>query len=61
MSKKVKISKDEYKLLKAAYNTVEHFTAVIYGLCPKCGKCLIINGYRCFECGYDYSMEDTYR
>lgn len=33
-------------------------TSHVRGLCPKCRKYMILDGYICFGCGYDKTSEE---
>lgn len=49
--------KDELEYLKACQYALESFNKV-RGLCPKCKKSVIIDGWVCPCCGYDSSGEE---
>ena len=48
---------DEYEYLKAYQYTLNSYERV-RGICPKCRKAMIIDGYVCPYCGYDSSGEE---
>lgn len=48
---------DELEYLKACQYALESFNKV-RGLCPKCKKSVIIDGWVCPCCGYDSSGEE---
>lgn len=53
--------KDELEYLKACQYALESFNRV-RGLCPKCKKSVIIDGWGCPCCGYDSSGgEELYK
>ena len=51
---------DELEYLKACQYALESFNKV-RGLCPKCKKSVIIDGWVCPCCGYDSSGEELYK
>lgn len=51
---------DELEYLKACQYALESFNTV-RGLCPKCKKSVIIDGFVCPCCGYDSSSEELYK
>lgn len=51
---------DELEYLKACQYALESFNKV-RGLCPKCGKSVVIDGWVCPCCGYDSSGEELYK
>ena len=51
---------DELEYLKAGQYALESFNSV-RGLCPKCKKSVIIDGFVCPCCGYDSSSEELYK
>lgn len=55
----VLISVDELKRLKACEVTLYAYQRVV-GLCPICGKAMLLEGLICQVCGYDnsYSVEE---
>lgn len=56
--KTLELSPDQYKRLKARLNTYLYLhNYQERGICPKCGKYIIIDGYVCFGCGYDNSID----
>ena len=55
MDDKVIISKRSFVYLKACEESLQYFQNVI-GLCPKCEKAILCEGYVCPHCGYDYSV-----
>ena len=50
----VTISADELKRLKACEVTLYAYQSV-KGLCPICGRAMLLNGLICPNCGYDNS------
>lgn len=53
------LSPEEHAYLQAKINTYNYLHGhETRGVCPKCGKYLILRGYVCFGCGYDKSHED---
>ena len=59
MSNKVLISEEELQYLKACDFTLHQVKNVI-GLCPACGKAVLISRLVCLNCGYDdsYTLEE---
>lgn len=56
---KMEISVEEYSMLVAKANTLYYLHPTQYGMCPKCGRYILVRGYVCFGCGYDrHSDED---
>lgn len=51
---------DELEWLKACEYALESFNTV-RGLCPKCKKSVIIDGFVCPYCGYDSIGEELYK
>lgn len=51
---------EELEYLRACQYTLEVFNKVI-GLCPKCRKSVIVDGWCCPCCGYDSSGEELYQ
>lgn len=51
---------DELEYLKACQYALESFNKV-RGLCPKCEKSVVIDGWVCPCCGYDSSGEELYK
>ena len=51
---------DELEYLKACQYALESFNKV-RGLCPKCKKSVVIDGWVCPCCGYDSSGEELYK
>lgn len=51
---------DELEYLKACQYALESFNKV-RGLCPKCKKSVVIDGWACPCCGYDSSGEELYK
>ena len=51
---------DELEYFKACQYALESFNNV-RGLCPKCKKSVIIDGWVCPCCGYDSSGEELYK
>lgn len=51
---------DELEYLKACQYALESFMTV-NGLCPKCKKSVVIDGWVCPYCGYDSSGEELYK
>lgn len=51
---------DELEWLKACEYALESFNTV-RGLCPKCKKSVIIDGFVCPYCGYDSTGEELYK
>ena len=58
-SDKVLISEEELRYLKACDFTLHQVNNIV-GLCPFCGKAVIISGLVCLNCGYDnsYTLEE---
>ena len=52
--KEVTISSDELKRLKACEVTLYAYQNVV-GLCPICGRAMLLEGLICPNCGYDNS------
>ena len=50
----VLISADELKRLKACEVTLYAYQNVV-GLCPNCGRAMLLEGLICPNCGYDSS------
>lgn len=40
---------------EAIINTFNYLYCETHGICPKCGEYILLDGYLCFGCGYDYS------
>lgn len=56
--KVLELNHDEYRRLRARLNTYFYLhDGQERGVCPKCGKYIIIDGYVCFGCGYDSSID----
>ena len=53
-SNKVIISKQRLIELRACEESLNYFQNVI-GLCPRCEKAILCEGFVCPHCGYDYS------
>lgn len=48
----------EEEVDKAICNSFRYlYSHQMRGICPKCGKYMLIDGYVCFGCGYDYSEQ----
>lgn len=56
MSKKIEITEAEYAYLTMCKDALMNF-AIPKCVCPNCGEALILAGYCCFNCGYDYTAE----
>lgn len=54
------VDEEELEYLKACQYALESFYEV-RGLCPKCKKSVIIDGWVCPCCGYDSSGEELYQ
>ena len=52
--------KEELEYLKACQYALESFNKV-RGLCPKCKKSVVIDGWVCPCCGYDAYNEELYK
>lgn len=56
--KVLELNHNEYRRLRARLNTYFYLhSGQERGVCPKCGKYIIIDGYVCFGCGYDNSVD----
>lgn len=54
----LELNHNEYRRLRARLNTYLYLhDGQERGVCPKCGKYIIIDGYVCFGCGYDNSVD----
>ena len=48
------IEMTEKNKIQAYINTLMYlYGQKLKGVCPRCGKYIIIDGYRCFGCGYE--------
>lgn len=51
------IAKTEYDYLRACEYTLYAYANPTH-ICPKCGKAMMLDGFVCFNCGYDDSDEN---
>ncbi len=49
----------EIEEITAVMNTFRYLYPNANKICPKCNKYILIDGYVCFGCGYDKSLEDN--
>ena len=53
------MTSEEIKEITAVMNTFRYLYPNAHEICPKCNKYILIDGYVCFGCGYDKSLEDN--
>lgn len=56
-SNEISITKRAYNYLRACENTLFAY-ANPTRICPKCGTTMLVQGYVCFNCGYDDSVSE---
>jgi hypothetical protein len=50
---------EDIEEITAVMNTFRYLYPNANKICPKCNKYILIDGYVCFGCGYDKSLEDN--